>query len=131
MASALDTARQSIQQGIYDAWAEATPLIFENGGLEPPDADAWVRVDILWGSGGPIAMDTRMVIGVIQATVFVRQGTGTGALTRYADSMRDILTDAVLGTVVTGTASGPRPGTVEQKWTSRIVDVSFEVQEAA
>lgn len=131
MASALDTARASVQQAIFDAWNEATPLTFENEDFQPPDDAAWVRVDLIWAAGGRLTMDLALTIGIIQATIFVPVGGGTGELTRLADDMRDILSDATFGAVKTDTASGPRPGVIEQKWTSRIVDVSFEVEEAA
>jgi hypothetical protein len=138
MPSALDTARQLIEQHIVDNYS-ASPVQFEADDFRPPDGP-WSRITLLWGEGAPESMGTtgvgtNIIVGVLQFDHFDKPDAGTGVITRNADASRDLFNRNELtsgGVVVRfDVPSGPTPGVGpdRDRWQNKLVRVTFTVEE--
>ena len=133
MASALDTARVTIEGRIKTLWeaGEDTPILWPNDPAAPPESGTWIQPTILWGDGFVQTKNGRnQIIGVLSINVFGDAGKGTGALNQAADSVRDLANRVEVSGVRFGVPSGPRPiPSPDTKWVQANVRVPFSVDE--
>ena len=134
MASALDTARATIEARIKTLWVAGlnTTIAWENKKTDPPNTGAWIKVNILWGDTALSTKNGRnTTTGLLQISVFAPSNTpGTGLLHTVGDAVRDMLNRVEVSGVRFGTPSGPMPGGGEdERWLERIVDTPFTVDE--
>lgn len=99
----------------------------------PPDAE-WVRFNILWGDGfvqtmGGPGLGTNELVGVVSIQLFVKPGSGSGALEGYCDDVREIFNRVEVSGVRFEAPSGPRPPQERDGWLQGTVDVAFTVEE--
>src|SRR3990167_1199590 len=133
MASALDTARQTIESRIKTLWAadENTTIIWPNDPRDPPASGTWIESTILWGDGFVSTKNGRNTIaGGVSVNVFGQAGNGFGPVTQSADGVRDMINRVEVSGVRFGAPSGPRtvpnPGS---KWVQANLSVPFSVDE--
>jgi len=133
MASALDTARVTIESRIKTLWAadENTTIIWPNDPKDPPASGTWIEPAIVWGDGFLSTKDGRQTItGVVSINVFGQAGNGFGPVTQSADSVRDMVNSVEVSGVRFGVPSGPRRiPNPESKWVQANVRVPFSVDE--
>lgn len=135
MASALDTARKTIEARINTLWAAGlnTTIAWENKKTDPPNTGSWIKVNIVWGDTELSTKNGRnTTTGLVMITVFSPSNTpGTGLLHTTADAVRDMLNRIEVSGVRFGTPSGPMPGagTDESRWLERVVSTPFTVDE--
>ncbi len=133
MASALDTARDTIEARVKTQWEAGlnTTIAWENIKTDPPATGAWIKVNILWGETELSTKNGRNTItGVLQISVFSPSETpGTGLLHATADAVRDMVNRIEVTGVRFGTPSGPKPAVASGRWLQRVVDIPFTVDE--
>ncbi len=133
MASALDTARKTIEARVKTQWEAGldTTIAWENKKTDPPATGAWIKVNILWGTTELSTKNGRNTIpGVLQIAVFSPSDTpGMGALHTTADAVRDMVNRLETSGVRFGTPSGPKPAAASGRWLQRVVDIPFTVDE--
>ena len=135
MASALDTARKTIEARIKTLWeaGQNTTIAWENRKTDPPNTGAWIKVNVLWGETELSTKNGRnTTTGLVQITVFSPSNTpGTGLLHTTADAVRDMFNRIEVTGVRFGTPSGPMPsaGPEETRWLQRVVSTPFTVDE--
>jgi hypothetical protein len=133
MASALDTARQTIESRIKTQWeaGEDTTIIWPNSPVDPPNTGTWIQPSILWGDGFISTKNGRnQIVGVVNINVYAPAGDGTGNLFSSADSVRDMLNRVEVSGVRFEAPSGPRiVPSPESRWIQANVSVPFTVEE--
>lgn len=137
MASNLDAARATIEARISGSWnAGAAPIAWAGVDFTPPDG-AWIEPRILFGDGFELSMQgpsgaRNEVVGVLSCNLYVKPGTGQGALNVLADTWRNLFNRVEVSGVRFGVPSAPKavPSRKEgQAWLQVNVTVSFTVQE--
>ena len=138
MGSALDAVRVAIEGQIKDGWAEEAPIKWPNRPFTPVNGP-WLQVHVIFGRAEPITQGTRgtgagsnEVAGLVNVNLYGLKGKGTGALTRLADAVRDLLANLVVDDVTFDEPTGPVevPTDVPEKWVQVNVSTTFGVVEA-
>jgi len=89
------TARRDIEKRMFDNWA-TTRIAVDNIDFEPPNNEAWVRLQIFENESQRMTIGNpgiHRTIGLIAISIFVPEGTGTQVARTYADTIAAIFRD--------------------------------------
>lgn len=92
--------RASIEGRMAANWA-TTPIAYDNVDFDPPNASAWVRLNILNGDTAYRALEgKKRYSGMIVVQCFAPKNSGTETLRGYADSIGTVFEDQIFDDVV-------------------------------
>lgn len=120
MSSAFDSVLTTVEdlvKTIDDDWEIRTA--WPNVAFSPPQTGVWWAVSVLWGTGQVMTKNGRnTVAGVLSFAIRGNTGEGLGALTRQADTIRDVFSrvrstgSAAHEPIKFGAPSGPQPAII-------------------
>jgi len=129
VASAVDTANKAIKVRFDDQWGTTTKVAWPNVDFTPPDDEAWVQFDVLWGDAFIDTMETtasNRMYGLIQIALYCPEGEAEATAMGHVDTARDIFNRWSGSGVVCGASSGPRR-VPDEHWARYIVDTPFDL----
>lgn len=124
--------RRAIQSRM-NANFTALPVRYENQPFVRPDATPWVDFQVLRGEGRRasigITRPLHRYAGVIQATIHVKEDSGTGTTDAHADTIEAIFRDVQFSAGNSGTITCRTPTAVslgvDDGWHRTVVSVAY------